>query len=111
MADRTLFLGEDYSVPAETGERGPTAPEALRGRAGAIIVGPWKLVGDQLFDVEADPYEKQDVAAQHPDIVKRLSADVARFEALRQVPREQMNAARLPPIKLWTIGSGGASKK
>jgi arylsulfatase B len=109
MGDRTLFLGEDYSVPAPTGERGPTAPEALRGRGGAVLVGRWKLVGSQLFDMEADPYEKDDVAAQHPNIVKRLSAEVARFSALRQVPRQRMNAAGLPPVKLWAIKKGDAS--
>lgn len=111
LADRTLFLGEDYSVPAETGERGPTAPEALRGRAAAIVIGRWKLVGAQLFDIEADPYEKQDVAAQHPQIVQKLAAEAARYAALREVPRDRMNAAKLPPIKLWTIGGSETSQK
>lgn len=111
LPERTLFLGEDYSRPAETGERGPGSPEALRGRAGSVMVGRWKLVGDQLFDIDADPYEKNDVAAAHPDVVKRLSAEVARFEALRQVPRRRMNEARLPPIKRWEIGGGATSSK
>jgi arylsulfatase B len=110
LPERTLFLGEDYSRPDITGERGPRAPEALRGRAGAVMVGRWKLVGDQLFDIESDPYEKTNLAAQHPEIVSRLSAEVARFAALREVPRRRMNAARLPPVKLWRIPSATSSK-
>lgn len=110
LPQRTLFLGEDYSKPEITGERGPRAPEALRGRAGAVMVGRWKLVGDQLFDIDADPYEKTDLAAQHPEIVRRLAGEVARFAALREVPRQRMNAARLPPIKLWQIPSATSAK-
>ena len=32
-----------------------------------------------LFDLEADPGEKADVMAQHPDVVARLEAIAARF--------------------------------
>jgi arylsulfatase B len=105
LPDRTLFLGEDYSKPSITGERGPTDPEALRGRAGAVISGSWKLVGDQLFDLEADPVEEQDVAAQHPETVEKLKQEVTQFSALRKVPRNRMNAARLPSIPQWDIRS------
>lgn len=43
-----------------------------------------------LFDLEADPTEQHDVAAQHPDIVERLKA---KFDVLdRQVPS-------FPPIQ------------
>lgn len=100
---RTLFLGEDYSRPWITGERGPRHPEALRGRGGSVMSGRWKLIGDQLFDLEADPYEKADVAAANPEVVERLSAEVARFSAMRQVPRSRINDAHLSPVKLWQI--------
>jgi hypothetical protein len=75
----------------------------LRARAGSVIVGRWKLVGDQLFDLASDPYEKTDVAAQHADIVKRLKVQVAKFSALRKVSRDRLNATHLPPIPLWTL--------
>lgn len=103
LGDRTLFMGEDYRVAAAEGERGPTDPEALRGRAAAAIDGKWKLVGGELYDLDADPYEKQDVAAQHPDIVARMQQRVADYVALRRVPRARMNATHLPPIPRWEL--------
>lgn len=46
---------------------------------GAIRSGDWKLVwraalpsSTELFDLATDPYEKSDVAAQHPDVVAKL---------------------------------------
>lgn len=101
--ERSFFLGEDYRTAPAYGERGPGGPEFLRGRAASAAIGRWKLVGDELYDTEADPYEKTDVAAQHPDIVQRLKAQVAAYSALRQVPRDRMNATHLPPIPLWEL--------
>jgi arylsulfatase B len=103
LGDRSLFLGEDYRVAAAEGERGPTDAEALRGRAAAAISGKWKLIGDELYDLDADPYEKQDVAAQHPDVVADLRKRVAGYVALRKVPRARMNATHLPPIPNWEL--------
>lgn len=99
--ERTLFVGEDYRTPPKYGNRFPNDPVFLKGRAGSVIVGHWKLVGDQLFNLAKDPYEKSDVAAHHPDVVKQLKAQVAKFSALREVSRDRLNATHLPPIPLW----------
>ena len=41
----------------------------------AVASGPWRLVlGRELYDVEADPGQQRDVAAEHPDLVARLRA-------------------------------------
>jgi arylsulfatase A-like enzyme len=41
---------------------------------GAVLQGRWRLVhGTELYDVEADPEQRTDVAAAHPDIVRQLS--------------------------------------
>ena len=45
-------------------------------RLPAIRKGKYKLVGKELYDLEADPSEKSDIAAKHPDIVKELTARV-----------------------------------
>jgi len=69
---------------------------------GAVRDGQWKLVLPQrgyppvleplakaelywhgllLFDLDADPGEQHDVAAQHPDVVARLSKEIDAFNA------------------------------
>ena len=42
-----------------------------------IRLGPWKLLAGKLYDIETDPAEKHDVAADHADIVAQLSARLA----------------------------------
>ena len=53
---------------------------------GAVRRGQWKLVElallpgqTELFDIVADPQEKSNVAAQHPEVVKQLSAAADRM--------------------------------
>jgi len=41
----------------------------------AVMTGQWRLVeGKELFDMQTDPGQTADVAAQHPEVVKRLRA-------------------------------------
>jgi len=58
---------------------------AISGPDAAVVNGRWKLVqqGDQaeLYDLEADPYEHQDVALLHEAVVARLQAH------LQTIPR------------------------
>jgi arylsulfatase A-like enzyme len=65
--------------------------EAFRG---AVIKGKWKLVKiallpgkTELFDLAADPGEKNDVAAQNPEIVRDLEARLVAY-AKQQKPSE-----------------------
>ena len=64
----------------------------------AIRDGRWKLhVGNrnrplkkpELYDIEADPRESRNLAAQHPEVVKRLAATIRKFQ--KQIP------------KVWTV--------
>ncbi|MBN2475859.1 MAG: arylsulfatase [Pirellulales bacterium] len=95
--------------------------------SGAILVGPWKLVingstgtadaqvlpgkrrarrqgGDELvelFDLAADPYEKENLAAKQPEQVQQLRA---RYEALaRQAvpPKIQPKPPGFQSPKVW----------
>ena len=43
-------------------------------RLPTIRSGDYKLMGDMLFNIKEDPYETTDIAANHPDLVKKLSA-------------------------------------
>ncbi len=70
--------------------------EAIRG---AIRKGNWKLVRiatlpgkTELFDLSQDPGEKDNVAADHPEIVKELEARLLDY-ARQQKPAEWIRAA------------------
>ena len=57
----------------------------------AVLEWPWKfyLPGTgrrgprepELYDLASSPLEKSNVAAQHADVVKKLSADLAAWDA------------------------------
>ena len=39
---------------------------------GAVMTQRWRLVDDELYDIAADPAQRTDVAARHPQVVARL---------------------------------------
>jgi hypothetical protein len=43
-------------------------------RLPTIRSGDYKLMGDMLFNINEDPSETTDIAARHPEIVRRLAA-------------------------------------
>jgi arylsulfatase A-like enzyme len=52
----------------------------------AALAGPFKLVitggsKPELFDVETDPVERLDVAAQHPELTRRLRTELSAWLA------------------------------
>lgn len=60
----------------------------VKWRQAAVMTAQWRLVnpspgGDpeklELFDIQKDPGQKQNVAGDHPEVVKRLSADYDRW--------------------------------
>ncbi|WP_084151274.1 arylsulfatase [Azohydromonas australica] len=79
--DSLTALLREPTAPRRFVER-PVEGELFGGRF--VRKGPWKLVsvlppfGDntwELYDVQKDRYENQNVAAQHPDVIKRLAED------------------------------------
>jgi len=46
-------------------------------RLPTIRSGNFKLMGDMLFDIKHDPYETNDIAAKHPQVVDQLKARLA----------------------------------
>ncbi len=49
-----------------------------------------------LFDMQADPSEQRDVAAEHPEVVERLKAIFDRIDA--EAPASYPGSARLPEL-------------
>jgi len=104
-------------LDALTGEPQPPRDLLLNvtERGGAVLSGRWKLVSDatgtRLFDVEADPAETRDVAAEHRDVARRLSARL-RAWADEAVPPLQDPAQRegFGPPEVWGPHAGRDAK-
>lgn len=64
---------------------------------------PGVVTGDEtktmsLFDLEADPAEQHDVAAQHPDVVERLNSLYDAMDAQVRAAMSERNHSRPKPI-------------
>jgi arylsulfatase A len=78
---------------------------------GAIRAGDWKLVEfyennrRELFDLKADPGENRNLAAEKPDVVKELAAQLAawRTRVGAKMPKPNPDYLPNPPTKDGTI--------
>lgn len=50
-------------------------PYPIKWRKSAVMTERWRLVNhDELYDIQADPAQQNDIAAQHPEVVEGLRA-------------------------------------
>jgi arylsulfatase A-like enzyme len=61
----------------------------------------WKLVGKELYNLETDPGETTDVAAQHPEVYQRLHRRIEQLLTERRPPETH---ARIPARPLLVFG-------
>ena len=67
----------------------------------AIRVGDFKLVGEELYDIRRDPYEKNNLAAEQPAKVRELKARLAQLATERRTPEAH---TRITDGKLFMYG-------
>ncbi len=73
-ADRTLVLGTPHN------NVGPNAPTPQFGQNCAVMTDRWRLVNNrELYDMTADPGQKDDVARTHPQVVGQLQAAYRKY--------------------------------
>jgi arylsulfatase A-like enzyme len=76
-----------FSEKTEMTYSGPTGPKNIGRMASvAVVDGGWKLIRNanappdraalELFERATDPLDQHNVAADHPDIVKRLASEI-----------------------------------
>jgi arylsulfatase A-like enzyme len=64
LPDRTLFVHSQR------------IPNPEKWRKCSVMTERWRLVnGKQLFDIQADPGQRQEISAQHPKVVQRMTGD------------------------------------
>jgi len=90
-----VFTGRKPSLRTEAIHNLPNAGKGEMGEA-SICQGPWKLVNKELYDIATDPGEKRDVAAQHPDICKKLNDRLQQLVAERRTPEKHLNISDKP---------------
>ena len=52
--------------------KGSTDPDAAKYKGFAVRNEKWRLVGEELFDIQKDPGETTDVSKDHPEVVKAM---------------------------------------
>jgi arylsulfatase A-like enzyme len=81
----TMLAAAGVPLPADIRIHGSNVLEVLKGKTKAperplffgkdtMRKGKWKLSGPNLFDLEADPGEKIDLASAQPEVVEELQA-------------------------------------
>ena len=96
MADRYLFSQK---------ARWPTGsePDKHQWNSFAVRNSRYRLVGNQLFDMIADPGQKTDVATRHPEVVKQMRAAYDKFwqEARPLMVNEKAPMSKTRPFHVW----------
>jgi arylsulfatase A len=93
MPDDRVIDGRDVGPMLTNAPGGSSPHEALyffQGpRVVAVRTGPWKLhrvrgtkvPAPLLYDLRSDLGERKNVAAEHPDVVKRIEAEAGQLQA------------------------------
>lgn len=73
---RYLFFHQGRWVDLREAKKNPEGPfaqpEVMQNKGFAVRDEKWRLVEDQLFDLENDPGEKTNVAEKHPEVVAKM---------------------------------------
>ena len=113
MDDRTLVI--NYSRMPGMRVNYETDSPTIPARDGAAVLrGPWRLLnGRRLYNVETDPHQDCDVAADHPTIVASMSEHLDRWwaDAKRGIETPQRvvigsdaeNPSRLTACEWWDV--------
>ncbi len=76
-----LLRGEQHSLPERTIVTDSQRVESpIKWKQSATMTQRWRLVnGTQLFDIQADPGQRNDVAADHPNVVEQLRCEYEKW--------------------------------
>lgn len=100
---KAALLGDDKALPERTlfahVQRAYLPP---KWQDSAAMTGPWRLIdGKELYDIKADPGQRTDLAAKHPEVVQKLRDDYENWwkslePAMAQTVRSVIGGAANP---------------
>jgi hypothetical protein len=64
-------------------------------------MGDFKVVGDELYNIRADPYEKKDLAREMPERLRALKARLTALATERRTPEPHNQIASGPKLALY----------
>ncbi|MEK6235231.1 MAG: sulfatase-like hydrolase/transferase, partial [Planctomycetales bacterium] len=114
---KPLILGREKEYPADRSLiiQCPRGRTATKWKNVSVKTDRWRLVdGAKLYDVDADPRQKLDVAAEHPAVVTQLRETYEAYWAdlpdqATTLSRHSLGAKACPQVVLngmdWHVGS------
>ena len=117
MSLKPLILGQEDQYPEDRTLiiQCPRGRVATKWKNASVKTDRWRLVeGEKLYDIDADPRQRTDVAAAHPDIVKQLRQKYEAYWASipdqsTTLSRHVLGADECPEVMLngmdWYTGS------
>ena len=78
---KPLLLGTDgYPDERTLIIQCPRGRDAKKWKNSSVKTDRWRLVeGEKLYDINADPRQKDDIAQKHPDVVSRLRSEYEQY--------------------------------
>jgi arylsulfatase A-like enzyme len=101
------FSGTAIDIAGRAAGHPPSAVASIDGFSNnlAVRTRQWKWYQGRLYDLLADPGEKSDVAARHPDVVERLEgALVAQMKSREPAARRPVKIDRELQERLKALG-------
>lgn len=71
---RYLFFHQGRWFNLNKANQPAPSPDGFRDKKFAVRDEKWRLVEDRLFNLEVDPGERKNVAAEHPEVVAKMKA-------------------------------------
>ncbi|MDZ8117076.1 arylsulfatase [Pontiella agarivorans] len=69
----------------------------------SVMQGNWRLVGNELYDIHADPSQRTDIAALHPEKAEQLKAAYESWWNSVSVKGDEYNPFIIDPAKQQTV--------
>lgn len=84
-------------------------PHPIKWRLSSVMKENWRLIcGRELYDLSADPEQRNDISAQHPDVVAELREEYEKWWALcsrqfHEISPAHIGSEKCPQVDLTTM--------